>query len=102
MLEDVKNDIVDHCKREFPGPIIIGGPSVGISGKEMLEYFDLEYAVRRDGEAVMSEFVKRLGSHAKEVLREVIRKKPDLRKSKRFSFRFPNFYFYQKENITPG
>ena len=41
-------------------------------------------------------------SHAKEVLREVIRKKPDLRNSKRFSFRFPNFYFYQKENITPG
>ena len=22
--------------------------------------------------------------------------------SKRFLFRFPNFYFYQKENITPG
>ena len=58
LLEDVKNDVVDHC-REFPGPIIIGGPSVGISGKEMLEYFDLEYAVRGDGEAVMSEFVKR-------------------------------------------
>ena len=217
LLEDVKNDVVDHCKREFPGPIIIGGPSVGISGKEMLEYFDLEYAVRGDGEAVMSEFVKRIESglspvglkgliirrektiiqdnepfrvddlnslpfpkphryldlekysrfgspllvqtkrgcafrcsyctynkiegkqyrlrspkliadeiemlvketgishvefadsifniplsHAKEVLREVIRKKPDLRNSKRFSFRFPNFYFYQKENITPG
>ena len=62
LLEDVKNDVVDHCKREFPGPIIIGGPSVGISGKEMLEYFDLEYAVRGDGEAVMSEFVKRLES----------------------------------------
>ena len=54
LLEDVKNDVVDHCKREFPGPIIIGGPSVGISGKEMLEYFDLEYAVHGDGEAAMS------------------------------------------------
>lgn len=48
LLEDVKNDVVDHCKREFPGPIIIGGPSVGISGKEMLEYFNLEYAVRQE------------------------------------------------------
>jgi hypothetical protein len=62
LLKDVKNDVVDHCKREFPCPIIIGGPSVGISGKEMLEYFDLEYAVRGDSEAVMSEFVKRLES----------------------------------------
>jgi radical SAM superfamily enzyme YgiQ (UPF0313 family) len=60
LLEDVKNDVVDYCKKEFSGPIIIGGPSVGISGREMLEYFDLEYAVRGDGEAVMLEFVKRI------------------------------------------
>jgi len=62
LLEDVKNDVIDFCKKEFTGPIVIGGPSVGISGREMLEYFDLEYAVRGDGEAVMSEFVKRLES----------------------------------------
>ncbi len=60
LLEDVKNDVVDYCKKEFSGPIIIGGPSVGISGREMLDYFDLEYAVRGDGEAVMPEFVKRI------------------------------------------
>jgi radical SAM superfamily enzyme YgiQ (UPF0313 family) len=60
LLEDVKNDVVDYCKKEFPGPIVIGGPSVGISGREMLEYFDLEYAVRGDGEAVMLEFIKRI------------------------------------------
>ena len=62
LLEDVKNDVIDFCKNEFSGPIVIGGPSVGISGIEMLEYFDLEYAVRGDGEAVMSEFVKRIES----------------------------------------
>jgi hypothetical protein len=56
LLEDVKKDVVDHCKREFHGPIVIGGPSVGISGTEMLEYFDLEYAIRGDGEEVMPEF----------------------------------------------
>ena len=60
LLEDVKNDVVNYCKIEFSGPIVIGGPSVGISGREMLEYFDLEYAVLGDGEAVMLEFVKRI------------------------------------------
>jgi hypothetical protein len=60
LLEDVKNDVVNYCKKEFSGPIVIGGPSVGISGREMIDYFDLEYAVRGDGEAVMLEFVKRI------------------------------------------
>ena len=62
LLEDVKNDVIDNCKKEFAGPIVIGGPSVGISGIEMLEYFDLEYAVRGDGEVVMNEFVNRVES----------------------------------------
>jgi len=46
LLEDVKKDVIDYCKKEFSGPIVIGGPSVGISGIEMLELFDLEYAIR--------------------------------------------------------
>jgi radical SAM superfamily enzyme YgiQ (UPF0313 family) len=60
LLEDIKNDVVESCKEKFSGPIVIGGPSVGISGREMLEYFDLEYAVRGDGEAVMPKFVERI------------------------------------------
>jgi len=60
LLEDVKNDVIDFCKKEFKGPIVIGGPSVGISGREMLDYFDLEYAIRGDGEVVMAEFVRRI------------------------------------------
>jgi radical SAM superfamily enzyme YgiQ (UPF0313 family) len=60
LLEDVKNDVIDYCKKEFTGPLVIGGPSVGISGREMLDYFDLEYAIRGDGEAVMEEFVERI------------------------------------------
>jgi radical SAM superfamily enzyme YgiQ (UPF0313 family) len=63
LLEDVKNDVIDFCKREFQGPIVIGGPSVGISGKEMLGYFDLEYAICGDGETAMAEFVKRIENH---------------------------------------
>jgi radical SAM superfamily enzyme YgiQ (UPF0313 family) len=63
LLEDVKNDVIDYCKKEFVGPIVIGGPSVGISGREMLDYFDLEYAVLGDGENAMSEFVYRIENH---------------------------------------
>lgn len=63
LLEDVKNDVIDFCKKEFKGPIVIGGPSVGISGKEMLGYFDLEYAICGDGETVMTEFVNRIENH---------------------------------------
>jgi radical SAM superfamily enzyme len=62
LLSDVKKEVIDPCKKSFSGPIVIGGPSVGISGREMLEYFDLEYAVRGDGEGVMPEFVNRIES----------------------------------------
>jgi radical SAM superfamily enzyme YgiQ (UPF0313 family) len=73
LLEDVKNEVIDFCKNEFPGPIVIGGPSVGISGREMLEYFDLEYAVRGDGEAIMPEFVNRIEmQHSPEGLKGLI------------------------------
>lgn len=60
LLEDVKNDVVDPVKKNFTGPVVIGGPSVGISGREMLEYFDLEYAIRGDGEGAIVEFVDRI------------------------------------------
>jgi radical SAM superfamily enzyme YgiQ (UPF0313 family) len=62
LLKDVKDEVIDPCKKHFNGPIVIGGPSVGISGLEMLDYFDLEYAIRGDGEAVMPEFVARIES----------------------------------------
>lgn len=63
LLQDVKKDVIDHCKNAFSGPIVIGGPSVGISGREMLDFFNLEYAIRGDGEAVMPEFVERIETH---------------------------------------
>ena len=59
-LDQIKNEVVVHLKKLFSGPIIIGGPAVGISGREMLDFFDLEYAVRGDGEAVIVEFIKRV------------------------------------------
>lgn len=60
LLDHVKNEVILPCKKFFSGPIVIGGSAVGISGAEMLSFFDLEYAVRGDGEAAMTELVKRL------------------------------------------
>ena len=60
LLEQVKNEIIVPLKKAFSGPIVIGGPSVGINGAEMLSFFDLEFAIRGDGEAAMVEFINRL------------------------------------------
>ena len=60
LLEDVRQDVIAPLKQVFDGPIVIGGPSVGISAREILEYLDLEYAIRGDGEAAMIEFLRRL------------------------------------------
>ncbi|CAG1016684.1 partial 2-hydroxyethylphosphonate methyltransferase, partial [Anaerolineales bacterium] len=59
LLEETKTKIIEPLKAEFHGPIIIGGPSVGISGSEMLEYLNLKYAIRGDGEAAFVEFLER-------------------------------------------
>lgn len=64
LLDQTKTDVIMPCKKLFKGPIIIGGPSVGISGREMLEFFDLEYAVRGDGEHCITEFLKRVEADA--------------------------------------
>lgn len=60
LLEKIKNGIIHYCKKYFEGPILIGGPAVGVSGPEMLEYLDLEYAIQGDGEDAIVEFLGRL------------------------------------------
>jgi radical SAM superfamily enzyme YgiQ (UPF0313 family) len=62
LLDKVNDEIVSPCKEVFFGPIVIGGPAVGISGVEMLQFFDLEFAIKGDGEAAMLELIKRLES----------------------------------------
>ena len=61
-LDEIDANTIRPLKNIFVGPIVIGGPSVGISGREMLEYLDLNYAIRGDGEAGMVEFLNRLES----------------------------------------
>jgi len=60
LLDDVLNNTIVPCKEVFRGPIIIGGPAVGISTVEMLKYLNVEFAIRGDGEAAMVEFLNRL------------------------------------------
>ena len=64
LLEDIREHIIRPCRECFGGPVLIGGPAVGINGREMLHYFDVEYAIRGDGELAIVEFLSRLESGA--------------------------------------
>lgn len=59
-LLNTKKDIIDPLKDLFDGPIVIGGPSVGINGAEMLAYLGLNYAIRGDGENAVVQFAQRV------------------------------------------
>ncbi len=59
-IDIVKKEVIDTCKKYFKGTIVLGGCSIGISGLEILEYFDLEYAIHGDGEKTMIEFISRI------------------------------------------
>jgi radical SAM superfamily enzyme YgiQ (UPF0313 family) len=60
VLDQVRDEVISPCKDVFSGPIVIGGPAVGISGAEMLRFFDIEFAIGGDGEVTIVEFIKRL------------------------------------------
>lgn len=107
-LEEVKNTIINPIKERFKGPIIIGGPAVGISGAEMLEFFDLQYAIRGDGETVIIEFLERLKNNIELkglqglIIREkghIIQDPPPLRVEDLSSLPFPKPHKYI--NLTP-
>lgn len=58
-LDDIKKRVIQPCKQYFNGPLVIGGSAVGIGGREMLDYFDLDYAICGSGEHVFVEFLER-------------------------------------------
>jgi radical SAM superfamily enzyme YgiQ (UPF0313 family) len=49
-IPKIKEEIVDICKAHSNGRIIIGGAAVGINAEELLEYFNIEYAIQGEGE----------------------------------------------------
>lgn len=60
LLDDINNNIIVNIKKCFRGEVVIGGSAVGISGVEILELFNLEYAICGDGEIAMVEFIRRI------------------------------------------
>ncbi len=62
LLDSVRTEVIDPLKRLFDGPIVIGGSAAGINGAEMLDFFDLNYAISGDGEAAIVELISRLES----------------------------------------
>lgn len=60
LLDPVKKDVIEPLKELYSGPIVIGGAAVGVSGVEMLSFFDLQYAIQGDGEYAMLDFVDRI------------------------------------------
>jgi radical SAM superfamily enzyme YgiQ (UPF0313 family) len=60
LLDQVKSEVINPLKSAFEGPIVIGGSAVGISGAEMLHYFDLSLAIQGDGERAIVQLSARL------------------------------------------
>lgn len=62
LIDRVRIEVIEPCKRAFNGPIVIGGAAAGINGPELLAYLDLRYAVQGDGEPAMVEIAARYGA----------------------------------------
>jgi hypothetical protein len=60
LIDAVHREVIAPLKAAFAGPIVLGGAATGINAAELLAYFDLEYAVRGDGEEAMVAVVERL------------------------------------------
>lgn len=60
LLASTRDEVIQPLRELFSGPIVIGGPAVGISAAEILAYLDLPYAIQGDGEHAMLELVSRL------------------------------------------
>ncbi|MEJ5349911.1 MAG: radical SAM protein [Desulfosoma sp.] len=60
LLESTKTNVIEPCKQSFSGPIVLGGPALGINGREMLEFFGVPFAIAGDGEEAMVSFLGRI------------------------------------------
>ena len=60
-LPQVKADVVDACKERARCPIVVGGPAAGIMPEEMLEFMDVDFVVRGDGEVAIVHLLEALG-----------------------------------------
>ncbi|MEE4197424.1 MAG: radical SAM protein [Bacteroidales bacterium] len=52
-LPGIKQWITDPVKRNFKGPLILGGSAFSIAPKQMLDYFDADYGIVGEAEYLM-------------------------------------------------
>lgn len=57
LLESTKRQVIEPCQKVFDGPVILGGPALGINGPEILEFFGVPFAIAGDGEEAMVGFL---------------------------------------------
>ncbi|MBN2546830.1 MAG: radical SAM protein [Spirochaetes bacterium] len=62
-LNDVRDKIINPLKKIYQGTIVLGGPSIGINAEEILNFFDLGYAIKGDGEEAFLEFLDNINSN---------------------------------------
>ena len=60
LLESTKVHVIEPCKNVFSGPIVLGGPALGINPVEILKYFDVPFAVWGDGEEAFLRLLRNL------------------------------------------
>ncbi len=60
LLDDVRDRVIGPCRQMFSGPVVIGGPAVGVNGPELLAYLDVDMGIRGDGEMAVVELLRRL------------------------------------------
>lgn len=55
-------EITDIIRQVTPAPIVLGGPGFNYYARDWLEYLDLDYGLRGEGEEAFPLFLKRLGA----------------------------------------
>jgi radical SAM superfamily enzyme YgiQ (UPF0313 family) len=64
LLAESRSEIVEPLRGQYAGPIVVGGPPVGINGRQVLEYLGVELGIRGDGELAFVELLERLAARA--------------------------------------
>ncbi|MBF0106520.1 MAG: radical SAM protein [Deltaproteobacteria bacterium] len=63
VLDEIRTEILRPLRQDYRGPVVLGGPALGINAAEMLDYFDLEMAIQGDGELAVVELAERLSKN---------------------------------------
>lgn len=60
LLEETRDKVVAPLLKCYDGPVVIGGPAVGISAEQMLAFLGVPYAIQGDGELAIVQLANAL------------------------------------------